>query len=84
MSGPAVPSPADFSGKRRTAGAPAGLIPVSQPSSILIRRGPDTLTMSAASLLHEEAVRHYARGDVEKAETLFSRLAEMIDQAFRR
>ena len=40
--------------------------------------------MSAASLLHEEAVRHYAKGDVEKAETLFSRLSDMIDQAFRK
>ncbi len=57
---------------------------MSQPSSILTRRGPDTLMMNTASLLHEEAVRHYARGDTEKAETLFSRLADMIEQAFRR
>ena len=57
---------------------------MSQPASVMFRRGPDTLMMNAASLLHDEAVRHYAKGEVEKAERLFSRLSDMIEQAFRR
>lgn len=50
----------------------------------LLRHGPDTLTMNAASLLHAEAVRRYAEGKVEEADTLFARLSRILDQALGR